>query len=110
MIEASSPEPVFMKNCFSVPSSSLVVILDVEAELIPPPPAPEMVVFAGSRDSNLATAESSFMLICLEDATVEILRTSESMDLLEKKIERVLVGKVILLLIAAWLTSQLDIP
>jgi len=57
MTEASLPEPVFMKNCFSVPSSSLVVILDVDAKL-DPAPAPDIVVCLGSKDKSFATAES----------------------------------------------------
>jgi hypothetical protein len=64
MTEASFPEPVFMKNCFSVPSLSLVVILDVDAKL-DPPPALETVVCLGSRDKSLATAESIVMLLNL---------------------------------------------
>jgi hypothetical protein len=62
--EASFPEPVFMKNCFSVPSLSLVVILDVDAKL-DPAPAPEIVVSLGSKDNSLATAESIVMLLNL---------------------------------------------
>lgn len=38
---ASLPVPVFMKNFFSLPSGMVDVILDVEAEDIPPPPAEE---------------------------------------------------------------------
>lgn len=60
MTEASLPEPVFMKNCFSVPSLSLVVIFDVDAKL-DPPPALEIVVCLGSRDKSLAIAESIVM-------------------------------------------------
>jgi hypothetical protein len=62
MTEASFPEPVFMKNCFSVPSLSLAVILDVDAKL-DPPPALEIVVSLGSRDKSLATAESIVILL-----------------------------------------------
>jgi hypothetical protein len=64
MTEASFPEPVFMKNCFSVPSLSLAVILDVDAKL-DPPPALEIVVFLGSRDKSLATAGSIVILLNL---------------------------------------------
>ena len=64
MIEASFPEPVFMKNCFSVPSSSLVVIFDVDAKL-EPAPAPDIVVWLGSRDKSFATAESIAMILDL---------------------------------------------
>lgn len=62
MIEASFPEPVFMKNCFSVPSPSLVVIFDVDAKL-DPAPAPEIDVSFGSRDKSLTMAESIVMLL-----------------------------------------------
>ena len=63
IIDASFPEPVFIKNCFSVPSLSLVVILDVDAKL--DPAAPEIVVSLGSKDKSLATAESIVMLLDL---------------------------------------------
>lgn len=64
MTEASFPLPVFMKKCFSVPSSSLVVILDVDAKL-DPAPAPDCVVFSGSRDKSRATAELMAMVLSL---------------------------------------------
>lgn len=53
-----------MKNCFSVPSSSLVVIFDVDAKL-EPAPAPETVVCLGSMDKSLTIAESIVMLLDL---------------------------------------------
>ena len=53
-----------MKNCFSVPSLNLAVILDVDAKL-DPAPAPEIVVSLGSKDKSLATAESIVMLLDL---------------------------------------------
>jgi hypothetical protein len=64
MTEASLPEPVFMKNCFSVPSLSLVVILDVDAKL-DPPPALEIVVSSGFKDKSFAIAESIVMSLDL---------------------------------------------
>lgn len=77
MTEASFPEPVFMKNCFSVPSLSLVVILDVDAKL-DPAPAPEIVVCWGFRESSLATAESIAIILDLL-VIVESLLIVESM-------------------------------
>lgn len=65
-----------MKNCFSVPSPSLVVILDVEEKL--DPPEPETVVSLGSRDSNWATAESMVILVDLLEIAYNLL-TVQSM-------------------------------
>lgn len=65
-----------MKNCFSDPSSRVVVILEVEAELMPPPPWDETDVWDGSRESNWMTAESSFMV----DVIADSLRIVENMD------------------------------
>lgn len=76
MVEASDPLPVFMKYCFSVPSSSVVVIFEVEAELQPPPPWDETEVLEGSRDSSCNTAESSFMV----DVSADSLRMVDSRD------------------------------
>ena len=58
-----------MKNSLEEPSSDLVVILDVDAEEQPPPPADETVVEAGSSFKSSMTAGSSFMGVrerCLE--------------------------------------------
>lgn len=68
MTEASLPEPFFMKNCFSVPSLSLVVIFDVDAKL-DSPPALEIVVCLGSRAKSLAIAESIVMSLSLPVVT-----------------------------------------
>lgn len=62
MVAASSPLPVFMKNCFSVPSGSVAVIFDVEADDMPPPPADETLAAEGSTPMACATAASSFMV------------------------------------------------
>ena len=62
MTPASFPFPVFMKNVFSVPSSSCDVIFHVDAELEPPPLAEDTLVFSGFRPRRLTTAKSSFML------------------------------------------------
>lgn len=62
---ASSPLPVFMKKAFSLPSSSFETILDVDAELQPPPPAEETLVVAGSRPRSFRTAGSSFIMDCV---------------------------------------------
>ena len=66
MISASLPVPVFMKYCLSLPSSSLVVIFEVEADDMPAPPWLETLVLAGSRESSLTTALSSFMADAIE--------------------------------------------
>jgi len=50
-----------MKKSFSVPSLSFDVILDVDAELQPPPPADDAVVLSASRFKSLMTAGSTFM-------------------------------------------------
>jgi len=63
MISASFPLPVFMKKCFFDPFSSVVVILEVDADEQPPPPAEDTVVFDGSKDRTSMTAGSSFMAI-----------------------------------------------
>jgi hypothetical protein len=86
MTEASFPEPVFMKNCFSVPSLSLVVILDVDAKL-DPPPALETVVSLGSRDKSLVTAESIVILLDLF-VIAESLLILERIKNTERKVTR----------------------
>jgi len=50
-----------MKKHFSVPSFSLDVIFNVDAEEHPPPPCDETLVLRGSSESNSLTAGSSFM-------------------------------------------------
>ena len=62
MISASFPLPVFMKKCLSVPSSSVVVILEVDADEEPLPLAEETLVLDGSKDNISMTAGSSFMI------------------------------------------------
>lgn len=62
MIFASSPDPVFKKKDVSVPSGSFDTILDVDAELHPPPPAGDTVVFDASRPSSFTTEASSFIV------------------------------------------------
>jgi len=62
MIFASSPSPVFMKKLLAFPSLSIVVILDVDADDMPPAPWDETVVFEGSNARTLRTAESSFIM------------------------------------------------
>ena len=61
MTSASVPLPVFMKKCFAVPSSSVVLIFAVVEN--PDPPCFATVVLAGSRLNALMTAESIFMLM-----------------------------------------------
>jgi hypothetical protein len=61
MTSASFPFPVFIKKHFSVPSASFEVIFDVDAELHPPPPAEDTVVFSGLRSRSSMMAESTFM-------------------------------------------------
>lgn len=70
-----------MKKCFSVPSLSLVVILDVEAKL-DPAPAPDWVVFSGSRDRSWVTAESIAMMLSLL-VRLNSLLVEESMKILK---------------------------
>ena len=50
-----------MKKYFSVPSFSLDVIFDVDAEEHPPPPCGETLVLEGSRESKSITTGLSFM-------------------------------------------------
>jgi hypothetical protein len=83
MTEASLPEPVFMKNCFSVPSLSLVVIFDVDAKL-DPPPALDIIVSLRSKDKSLAIAESIVMSLILV-AIAEILLMTKSIKSTELK-------------------------
>jgi hypothetical protein len=73
MISASLPFPVFMKNVFSRPSWSFDVIFEVDAELQPPPPAEDTVVFSGSSWRSFTRAESSF-IVCLDIFDVPFLR------------------------------------
>jgi len=62
MSSASESLPVFMKNCFLLPSSAVVVIFIVEADDMPAPPWLETEVLFGSSASSFTTALSSFMV------------------------------------------------
>jgi hypothetical protein len=58
MISLSFPFPVLTKNNFSCPSLSVLVILNVEAN--PLPPCEAMVVDAASSERALTIAGSNF--------------------------------------------------
>jgi len=78
MSSASEPLPVFMKNCFLLPSSEVVVIFIVEADDMPAPPWLETEVLFGSKASNFMTALSSFMV----DASEVKFRRRDSIDVI----------------------------
>ncbi len=74
MIFASSPWPVFMKKLLAFPLLSIVVILDVDADDMPPAPWDEIVAFEESNARTLRTAESSFIMEIID------LRVTSSID------------------------------
>lgn len=77
MISASSPVPVFMKYSFCFPSGKVVLIFDVEAELMPPPPWLDTVVLTGSSCKSCEMAES---ILTIFAGVKRVLRAAYSMS------------------------------
>lgn len=63
IIFAAEPLPVFTKKFFVEPSERVVVIFEVLAEDIPPPPAEDRVVFSGDRERRERMAESGLVIL-----------------------------------------------